>query len=229
MKQKNVFITGISKGLGQALVKQYLRHNWSVIGVSRNISDTISDNFISIQGDITKVETFTKIKNTLNDQKIDTIDLLINNAGQGSHWRHLSEIDLTEIQNQIKLHCIAAIQTTQLLIEYLKKSDHPMIVNVTSRLGSVHQHLRGDFKNKPFSYAYRIAKAAQNMFTLCLREDSELENIIVVSLNPGLLKTDSGSFDASHSAEEGAERIYNMLTRQEVSGIVHAFGEETWY
>ena len=49
------------------------------------------------------------------------------------------------------------------------------------------------------------------MLTQCLSNDSNLMSICFFSLNPGLLRTDSGSFDANTTAEEAADKIYQYI------------------
>ena len=131
-----------------------------------------------------------------------------------------------EVLNQVNLHCIGALRVLKGTRKYLTKSK---VVNITSRLGSVIQNQRGDFDGKKFSYAYRIAKCSQNMLSLCLSRDPEFEDIIVISLNPGLLKTESGSPEANHSADDGAKAVIDVVDKATASGIYHAFGDEALY
>ena len=74
----------------------------------------------------------------------------------------------------------------------LAKSDHPRIINVSSRLGSLHK-MANRVSARHFSYSYRIAKAAQNMLTLCLQQEFENKGISVTAIHPGKLKTDIGA------------------------------------
>ena len=127
---------------------------------------------------------------------------------------------------QFKRHCGAALMLFQTLRDHLSSAE---IVNITSRLGSLVQHQRGDFTGGNFAYAYRIAKAAQNMLSLCLSDDPELAGCRVLSINPGLLQTASGSSDAVYSAEEGARAVLATIQRAPCSGLYHAFGELAEY
>ena len=80
---------------------------------------------------------------------------------------------------------------------------------------------------RDFSYPYRIAKAAQNMLTVCMQNDNTLSDIVVASINPGLLKTDSGARDAIHSAAEGARRFVATVVEIKENGVYHAFSEDS--
>ncbi len=68
-----------------------------------------------------------------------------------------------------------------------------------------------EFPQGQFSYSYRIAKAAQNMLTLCLQQEFEDKGIRVTAIHPGKLKTDIGAFDANMTPAEGAKNIYDWV------------------
>ena len=221
-----ILITGTSKGLGYELAKQFLLTENIVIGVSRSENDICSKNYHHFISDVTDKNFSASLAGFLESLNIKHIDTLINNAGTGSFGTNISSVQPEEVLNQIDLHCVSAIRVIQGCKKYLGGSK---IVNITSRLASVKQTLRGDFKGRQFSYSYRIAKAAQNMLSLCLSNDSELAENIVLSINPGLLQTDSGSADAEHTGEQGAIAVISTISKTNESGIYHAFKEEAWY
>ena len=52
------------------------------------------------------------------------------------------------------------------------------------------------------------------------------QEIIVAAMNPGLLRTDSGSKDAMHTASEGAAAFIQKVETIDKSGTYHAFDED---
>jgi len=221
-----VLITGTSKGLGHALARRYLDMGAIVIGVSRTRPDIQSEHYHHLTASVTDDDLPSRLANFLDACPVAGVDVVINNAGAGRAGIHLSEVDPAEVMNQVNVHCAGALRVLKGVQGYLSKAK---IVNVTSRLGSIIQNERGDFKGKGFSYAYRIAKCAQNMLSLCLAGDPELSDLTVISINPGLLMTDSGAPDAVHTADDGAKAFVEVITRATTSGIYHAFGDEALY
>lgn len=223
---RKVLITGTSKGLGYELAKYYIDADCLVIGVSRHESVIDEDSYHHFIGDVTSTEIELGLIQYLESLNISSIDIVINNAGSGSYGYHLSDVDPDEVLHQINLHCIGALRVVKATRRYITNSK---IVNVTSRLASIIQNQRGDFADKDFSYSYRIAKCAQNMLFLCLSNDPELSGATIISINPGLLRTDSGSSDAKYSAREGALALMSVVNEVNSNGIYHSFGEEALY
>lgn len=223
---QRILITGTSQGLGLELAKYYLRLGATVVGLSRSESRIDDVSYFHCTADITRDSCIIDLQNFVESLAITRIDILINNAGTGSYGFHLSEVDPKEVLAQVNLHCVGALRIAKSIQKYLNKS---MIVNVTSRLGSIRQNERGDFSQREFSYSYRIAKCSQNMLTLCMSNDPELSGNKVISINPGLLKTASGSDDAQFTAIDGAREFVKVLDSANLNGIYHAFGEAACY
>jgi NAD(P)-dependent dehydrogenase (short-subunit alcohol dehydrogenase family) len=221
-----VLITGTSRGLGLELAKYYLDMGNTLIGISRSGPPIENSRYHHCCVDVTEESSTEVLRKFIDSLSIGKIDILINNAGTGGYGFHFSEVNPTEILNQVNLHCIGALRVTQAAHRYL---DHSKVVNVTSRLGSIRQNERGDFTKREFSYSYRIAKCSQNMLSLCMANDPELAGTTVISLNPGLLRTASGSDDASYTAKEGAVKVAEVVSSAGLSGMYHAFGEEAVY
>ena len=221
-----VSITGTSKGLGYELAKGYLDDGYLVIGIARSEPQIDHSRYHHFCGDVTSNDIIADLGLFVEGLAIEKIDILINNAGTGSLGYSLVNVSPDEVLGQVNLHCIGALRVLKALGKYLNESK---IVNVTSRLASITQNKRGDFNCKEFSYGYRIGKCAQNMLSLCLTNDPELSSATIMSINPGLLRTDSGSNDAEYSAEEGAKRFISTVSKASQSGIYHSFSDEALY
>jgi len=220
----NVFITGISKGLGLALAREYAQRGDTVLGISRSAPMDLPTGIYHTRADVTADEVKTVIEHLVNG--VSHIDLLINNAGCGSSGFKADNVEISELSFQLQLHCVGAFRVFQALLPKLRESNSPKVINITSRLGSISQHLAGEFEGRDFSYPYRIAKCAQNMLTVCMAGDRSLADIIVAAVNPGLLRTESGSSDAEHTSEDAAHRIIQLIETIEHFGIYHPYKED---
>ena len=206
---KTALVTGINKGLGKELFSQLIARGYFVYGLLRNeayyeqLQGQQLPNATLILADIASDECKEKIRLVVKDKPID---LLINNAGIGGEGMSLDKADTTEIMDLLQVHCLGALRVVQALKDNLLEASSPVVLNLSSRLGSLSRQYDGTFSNLQSSYAYRIAKAAQNMLTMCLRAELG-SRIEFVSITPGKLLTQLAQKDANLSPAEGAERI----------------------
>ncbi|WP_426997875.1 SDR family NAD(P)-dependent oxidoreductase [Pseudarthrobacter sp. N5] len=93
------------------------------------------------------------------------LDVLVNNAARGAPRSELGSIDPDGILNSVDVNMAGLLRLVQALLPNLLAASDPIIMNVTSRLGSVSAQARGDYGGLSTSYAYKVSKAAQNMLT----------------------------------------------------------------
>jgi NAD(P)-dependent dehydrogenase (short-subunit alcohol dehydrogenase family) len=207
-----VLITGVSRGLGRALVASFLRRGCSVLGLVRSRSDAEqlsrihSQHFDPVVADVTSPQLATALERAISARR-GALDVLVNNAGTRGYLTSITQEPEPEVSALFAVHCVGALRATRVALPFLRKSPRGLVVNVTSRFGSIARTAAGDFPGNDNSYSYRVAKAAQNMLTLCLSQELSHDGISVCAVHPGGLRTDSGPPDPELSAEEGAERL----------------------
>ena len=129
---RNIVITGANRGIGLALVQQYVAISDSVFAICRNSS--VELNSISgvtiIEGiDVTKDLDLRQLRETLGD--ID-IDILINNAGT-NFPEHFTKVKKKNMEYMVKLNTISTFHVAQLCaIKMLKTINRKKIANINS-------------------------------------------------------------------------------------------------
>ena len=211
--EKTVFITGGSRGLGFAFVETFLCRGWRVYATVRSERDAEkigrldASRCIPIIADITSERVQEEIKSQIPGSA--KIDLLINNAGAGGSWNDFEKTSLENVKQLFDVHCLGAMQVTQALFSRL--SEHALIINISSRFGSITKVASGELDHINCSYSYKIAKSAQNMFTLSLSKEFEGTGRRACSVHPGKLKTASASKDADRLPGEAAEALFSKI------------------
>lgn len=186
---KTILITGINKGLGKEFFAQFVAKGYFVFGLLRNetiyneLVKTKPQNAEYILADISNDNCIKKIQQTVGNRKLN---LVVNNAGIQGEGMTLETATSKEILDLINVHCLGAFRVVKSICNNFEESGSA-VINVNSRLGSIHHQEIGTFKNMEVSYSYRIAKACQNMLTTSLQ--LEFSNINFVSLTPGRLST----------------------------------------
>ena len=222
---KTVLITGINKGLGKALFEHFTDQGYHVIGLLRNkeaakkLAQNLPDNAELIQADLSSDEAIATIQSVVQNRPID---LLINNAGiTGASFR-LEEVESAEVMALLNVHCLGVFRATKAVRQNLLQAENPTVINLNSRFGSITRQHNGTYGHLEVSYAYRIAKAAQNMLTACLKAEYGSQ-IKFISLHPGKIKTGLAQSDANAEPTTVAEKIFetfeaNRFTQE--NGIV---------
>lgn len=222
---KNVFITGINKGLGKELFELFLTKGYTVYGLLRNqsvaekLKSKLPENGKIILTDLSSDESINAIQEIVGG---NSIDLLINNAGIGGKSHLIEKMGSNEINDLFNIHCLGLFRTVKALKTNLLKANEPIVLNLNSRLGSITRQSNGTYDHITVSYSYRIAKAAQNMLTNCLRKEFK-GKIKFLSIHPGKMKTSIAQIDADIEPKVIATRILKSFengTFKEINGII---------
>ena len=150
------------------------------------------------------------------------IDVLFNNAGI-IDWRTMLEVDAPSMEQVYKVNVIGAMLVLRSFLQHLKRAPTPLVVNLSSRLGSI--ALRGRTQLGG-AIAYSASKAALNMLTRQASIDLADDGISVVSISPGWVRTDMGGADAKYSVEESVERILRNVKNFSADDTGKFFGED---
>ncbi len=212
---KSVLITGANRGLGLALAHTFHNKGFWIYAVVRTkeaqkqLRSTFSHSSILV-ADITDQDYQQRLLHFLNDAPLS---LLINNAGSaGTPGINLASCTSEHLLYEFNTHCIGALASIKASLESLKRaSPSGMIINISSRRGSLTMQSNGAAQNVRCAFSYRIAKTAQNMLSLCIADDVEALGIRVVSVHPGALLTDMAPADAILTPTQAAEKLLTLV------------------
>lgn len=212
---KTALVTGASRGLGEALVFGLASRGYRVHGLVRTpqAAEALRARCaaaIPIIGDVARPEVIRAIQDALG-RCGDSLNLLINNAGSGASIRAMRDGVEEEIAAHINVHCLGVLRVSRAALPFLRRAEPALIVNVSSRFGSIARAAAGLLQEHALSYAYPIAKAAQNMLTLRMAEELRSSQVRVCAVHPGQVQTASGSPDAITPPTEAAVRLLNWL------------------
>ncbi len=182
---KYYFITGVSKGIGKALVNDLLKQDdIKIYGYSRTQPDITNNNFEWIAIDLSKTNTVIDFNfPDLNLKKDDTL-YLVNNAAIIGDINFTGKKDNKTIADTYNVNIIApAILTNKFLDKYGNLQNHKIIFNVSSGAG----------RHPIVSWAdYCATKAAMDMLSNTIKEELDIEiypNTYIFSVAPGIVDT----------------------------------------
>ncbi len=215
---KTILITGASRGLGLALTEQFSILDCSLLLVVRsaNAKRDLQQCFPMadvLVCDVTYDGYEEKLATWLGNRAIDVV---INNAGSGTVAPDLGSTIAPNLRKEFETNCIAVLSTVKACLNGLKRAAQPLVVNISSRRGSLTLQSQLAAKNTGCSYSYRISKAAQNMLSLCLADELEELGIRIVSIHPGRLLTDMASSDAYMTPAQSAEKLVYLIKQDKL-------------
>ena len=180
-------VTGANRGIGLELVRQLKSRGEDVIATCRSTSLELNSLSVRVETgiDITSGDSVIKLRENLNDTKVD---VLIQNAGI-AEYNSLSNLDPQSIINQFNVNALSPLCFVQSMLAHLSKS--AKIALISSRMGSI------DDNNSGGSYGYRMSKVALCMAGKSLSVDLKCKNISVAILHPGLVSTRMTGFTSN--------------------------------
>jgi NAD(P)-dependent dehydrogenase (short-subunit alcohol dehydrogenase family) len=218
-----ILITGTSQGIGHALTRLLLINGYSVIGTNTTGIDNINENnYKSFALDLSNLDSIDAFEKKLRIENIK-IDILINNAGIGPDL----DFDLPEeisFQKTFDVNVTGTTFFTEQMLQHLNVGGK--IINISSKMGSI------DVCEKSDSVAYRMSKAALNMYTKILSNRLEGKQF-VASVHPGWVRTNisKSNINGRLSPEESAQKIFEFMSSEFKTGTfwnVETEAECTW-
>tara|TARA_Y100001968_G_C19431098_1_gene757063 strand:+ start:1670 stop:2335 length:666 start_codon:yes stop_codon:yes gene_type:complete len=180
-------ITGANRGIGLELVRQLKTRGDNVIATCRSTSSELNALSVRIETgiDVTSGDSVIKLRESLNDTKID---VLIQNAGI-AELNSLSNLDPQSILRQFEVNALSPLCFAQSMLSLLSNS--AKIALISSRMGSIEDNSSGG------SYGYRMSKVALCMAGKSLSVDLRSKGISVAILHPGLVSTRMTGFTSN--------------------------------
>jgi NAD(P)-dependent dehydrogenase (short-subunit alcohol dehydrogenase family) len=139
------------------------------------------------------------------------LDVLINNAGVFEGLLKPEEITAADAERIFAVNVIGVVRTTQTFLPLLRASASPVIVNVSSGLGSFGVVTDPASRESAFSVpVYGSSKAAVGMLTVQYAKG--LPDLRINAADPGFTATDLNGGTGHQSVQEGTDAIVRLAT-----------------
>jgi NAD(P)-dependent dehydrogenase (short-subunit alcohol dehydrogenase family) len=208
-----ILITGVGRGIGNALAKTALQRGWSVIGSVRDVQEAkilearFGNRFQTLVFDVTDGNTITKAAEALDIP----IDIVINNAGIiGPKRQSTLDMDFDGFAETLAVNVLAPLRVSQAYLPHLKRSSHPRLITISSNMGTM-SYAKSD------QIAYRASKTAVNKVMQGLATDLKSMGIAVACVHPGWVRTDMGGKHADIDVAESASGIIDIAERLDIA------------
>lgn len=179
-EQAIAVITGGTKGIGKALVDQFLSKGFKVFTTARS-TNSFTDGALDVfQADLSLKEQAQAFADHIQSNTT-YINVLVNNVGTYIPGSLTKEEDGV-FETQINTNLASTYHVTRGLIELVKVGKRPYIFNICST-ASITPYINGG--------SYCISKYAQLGLTKVLREEMKEHKVRVSAVLPGATRTSS--------------------------------------
>lgn len=209
----SVLVTGSNRGLGLEWVRQYATDGWRVYATCRFPDDAADlrdlaahePNVAVHRLDVTHADEIRDTAHLLGD---GPLDLLINNAGvylERVKTEGLGGLDFDAWEETFRVNTLGAVRVTEALVPALARGRRPLMVAITSHMGSI-----ADIQGSG-SYAYRSSKAALNAVVKGLSVALRGSGIGCLLLHPGWVRTRMGAPGAPLSPTDSVRGMRTLV------------------
>lgn len=209
-------ITGGNKGLGYETARQLKEQGYKVyIGsqdTARGAQAAEALDVTSIQLDVTDEDSIKQAAEAIQAEE-GRLDILINNAGISGSMKPPEAITAEVMQQVYDTNVFGIVRMMHHFVPLLEQSSQPVVVNVSSGLGSFGMVTNPDTEEYQVnSLAYCSSKSAVTMLTV--QYAKRLTHMQINAADPGSTNTDLvGDFsNQAKPATEGVVPIVKLAT-----------------
>jgi len=205
---RNVIITGTSRGIGFELVKLFAENGDNVLALSRNempIKNLNLDKVVSESCDITTVEGINYVHSFVK-RNWNSVDIVINNAGLLIN-KLFEQISIDDFRKVYEVNVFAVAETIKAALPFMNRNGH--VVSISSMGG-----IQGSAKF-PGLAAYSSSKGAIITLSELLAEEYKESGPSFNVLALGAVQTEMlehafPGYKACTTAKEMADYIYDF-------------------
>ncbi|WP_160670905.1 SDR family NAD(P)-dependent oxidoreductase [Clostridium sp. C8-1-8] len=222
LKDKIVFISGASSGIGEAAAVRFAKEGAILILCARSLEklDALKEQLVKDYA--VEVHTYkldVRDKKAINSifesmpERLKNIDILVNNAGLAQGLEKVQEEDMEDFDVMIDTNIKGLLYLTRKIVPIMIGNGRGHVINIGSTAGIVAY---------PGGTVYCATKAAVKFISDGLRMDVVDTPIKVTNIQPGMVETNF-SVIRFHGDKEKADAVYEgiePLTAEDIADVI---------
>ena len=187
-KDKVVFLTGASSGIGEALAIEIAKHG-AIVGLLARRAELLQEIAGKCEAaggtsrvfaaDVVDAEAVQKAADALREE-FGRIDILIANAGIGGNNKETRELQPEFVRQVIDINLMGAVNSVYAVLPQMLERGSGQLVAISSLAG---------FRGLPKSAAYSASKGALTNLFESIRLDVQNRGVAVTIIQPGFIRT----------------------------------------
>ena len=198
-------VTGGGSGIGAATAARLVEDGFDVVVTGRRperleaVAAALGERCRAVVMDVTDADSVAAAAAQIGD-----CDVLVNNAGGAVGTERVEAGRLEDWRSMYESNVLGTLQVTQALLPALRRSPGATIVNLTSIAGMV---------TYEGGAGYTAAKHAERALTETLRLELNGEQVRVIEVAPGMVRTEGFSLTRFHGDQSKADAVYEGVDR----------------
>jgi NAD(P)-dependent dehydrogenase (short-subunit alcohol dehydrogenase family) len=221
-------ITGANKGLGREAARRLLAAGHDVWVAARDAdrgrvaAEELGGRFVQL--DVTDDASVSAAVERVTAET-GGLDVLVNNAGIAGGFTPVPEVTADDVARVLATNVVGLVRVTQAFLPLLERSANPVVVNVSSGMGSLAITTDPERVESTFvGLAYPASKSAVTMLTT--QYAKAFPDIRINAVDPGYTGTDFNNHSGPQSVEEGTDAIVRMA-KLDASGPTGTFTDRS--
>ncbi|WP_411284515.1 SDR family oxidoreductase [Lapillicoccus sp.] len=198
-------VTGGGSGIGAATAARLVEDGFDVVVTGRRperleaVAAALGERCRTVVMDVTDPASVAAAAAQIGD-----CDVLVNNAGGAVGTERVEAGHVEDWRSMYESNVLGTLQVTQALLPALRRSPGATIVNLTSIAGMV---------TYEGGAGYTAAKHAERALTETLRLELNGEQVRVIEVAPGMVRTEGFSLTRFHGDQSKADAVYEGVDR----------------
>jgi len=213
---KVAIITGVTRGIGRALLDALVQRGVRVVACARDekrIADLaasarfLGKDAIFVEGDVRETQTAATLV-AQAEENFGGVDLVVNNAGLINGPGNVEDLSTEQWRDVLDVNLMGAVFLCRAAVPSLRARGGGVILNMSSYWGHVGEAAFGP---------YCASKFAVEGLSQTLAAETKRDNIIVVAVRPGMVVTDMldvatrGHAQGHKPAEQCAHQLVEVV------------------
>ena len=198
-------VTGANRGIGLEFARKVSGRGERVVGTARRPerADELRETGARVEAlDVGDDASVAALARSLDGE---VLDVLVLNAAIGEAGPAVDHLVAADVERTLNVNAVGAVRVMRALLPNLRAGKRRTIVALSSGLASIERNAEGGW------IAYRMAKAALNMFLRSAASELSRDGFTCALIDPGWVRTAMGGKDAPITTDASVEAMLRVI------------------
>jgi NAD(P)-dependent dehydrogenase (short-subunit alcohol dehydrogenase family) len=198
-------VTGANRGIGLEFARKLSGRGERVVGTARRPERAGELQETGARVEALDVGDDASVAALARSLEGEALDVLVLNAAIGEAGPGVDRLVGADVLRTLNVNAVGAVRMTRALLPNLRAGKRRTIVALSSGLASIESNAEGGW------VAYRMGKAALNMFLRSAASELSRDGFTCVLIDPGWVRTAMGGPEAPLSTDASVEAMLRVI------------------